>query len=109
MKGSTVVRALAMALPGAEEVPHFGSPSFRRGGRIFIQINESTNEGIFKLSAVHQEMLFEKLPETFKPEIWGRIRWARVTLADVPYGELKMLVREAYDQVARVKSSRRGK
>jgi len=94
------VHRLAGALDGVEEKSHFGSPSFRFGGRIFIQTSTEKNEAIFKLSPVHQEILFETRPDAFRPEAWGAIRWTRIFLDRVPRGELEALVQEAYDQVA---------
>jgi predicted DNA-binding protein (MmcQ/YjbR family) len=96
---SAAIRALALALPGVEEKAHFGSPSFRLGGKIFIQISGEKGEAIFKLSPAHQDILFETRPEAFHPEIWGNIRWTRIMLAHVAMAEIKALVQEAYDQV----------
>jgi predicted DNA-binding protein (MmcQ/YjbR family) len=90
---------LALALPGVEQKPHFGSRSYRAGGKIFIQTGANKNEAIFKLSPVHQEILFEARPEAFRPEIWGAIRWARLLLDHIAADELPELVREAYEQV----------
>ncbi|HEX3810654.1 MAG TPA: MmcQ/YjbR family DNA-binding protein [Rhizomicrobium sp.] len=95
------LRKLALALEGATEVGHFGSPSFRVGGRIFAQMSDKKKEAILKLSPAHQELLFEVRPEAFSPEIWGNIRWTRAMLGEIPLDELKVLVREAYDQVAK--------
>ena len=89
-----------MALPGVEEKLHFGSPSFRRDGRIFIQISDKKNEAIFKLSPAHQEILFETRPNAFRAEVWGSIRWARLMLDAIEAEDLPELVREAYDQAA---------
>jgi hypothetical protein len=58
------------------------------------------NEAILKLLPEHQEMLFEVSPETFRPEIWGSIRWTRAMLQRLDMQDLKALVREAYDRVA---------
>lgn len=99
MATAAEVRKLALALAGVEEKDHFGSPSFRAGGRIFIQTGDDKNEAIFKLSPMHQEILFETRPDAFRPEIWGAIRWTRVCLDAIAAGELQSLVREAYDQV----------
>jgi predicted DNA-binding protein (MmcQ/YjbR family) len=98
-KGDTI-RKIALALPGVEEKPHFGSPSFRFGGKIFIQISGEKGEAIFKLSPMHQEILFETRPDAFHAEIWGNIRWTRLMLDHIAADELTALVREAYDQVA---------
>ena len=100
MAKASDVRKFALALDGVEEKSHFGSPSFRLNNRIFLQTSTKKNEAIFKLSPVHQELLFKARPKTFKPEIWGSLRWARLNLDGVPPGELKALVQEAYDQVA---------
>ncbi len=102
--------ALALALPGVEEKDHFGSPSFRRNGRIFAQTSTDANQAILKLSPVHQEFLFESRGDAFKPEVWGSIRWTRVYLNGVEMLELRQLVQEAYEQVAKpAKPSRRRK
>ena len=103
------VRRIALALDGVEEKSHFGTPSFRVNGKMFVEAGDT--EGIFKLSKIHQEILFETRPETFRPAIWGAIRWARIVLKDVGTREIAELVREAYDEVtvkpARKTSARR--
>jgi len=97
--------ALACALPGVEVKDHFGSPSFRRNGRIFAQAVVDANQAILKLSPAHQEFLFEARADTFKPEVWGSIRWTRVDLKSVEKPELRQLVQEAYEQVAKPRKS----
>jgi predicted DNA-binding protein (MmcQ/YjbR family) len=101
MSAGAEIRKLALALPGVEEKSHFGSPSFRFEGRIFIQISDKKNEAIFKLSPMHQEILFDTRPDAFKPEVWGKIRWSRLMLDAIATNELSELVREAYEQVAK--------
>ncbi|HEY5338825.1 MAG TPA: MmcQ/YjbR family DNA-binding protein [Rhizomicrobium sp.] len=103
------IRKLALALPGVEEKDHFGSPSFRFGGRIFIQINDKKREAIFKLSPLHQEILFEERPDAFRAEVWGNIRWTRVMLKHVSPAEIRPLIQEAYDQVAAAKAKKKEK
>src|ERR1700748_3855751 len=90
------LRKIALALPGAEEKSHFGTPDFRIGGHIFAQMSDKKDEAILKLQPAHQEMLFEASPQTFKPEIWGKLRWTRVMLSKISAEDLKSLVREAY-------------
>jgi predicted DNA-binding protein (MmcQ/YjbR family) len=103
MNAAVEIRKLALALPDVEEKSHFGSPSFRFGGRIFIQIGDRKKEAIFKLSPMHQEVLFDTRPDAFKPEIWGSIRWSRLLLDHIATDELPELVREAYEQVVKPK------
>jgi predicted DNA-binding protein (MmcQ/YjbR family) len=95
------VRQLAMALAGVEEKAHFGTPSWRVGGKMFAEARADGSTAIFKLSKMHQEILFETRPQTFTPAIWGAIRWCRIALDGVAADELKELVREAYDEVTR--------
>jgi hypothetical protein len=79
-----------------------------RNGRIFAQAVVDANQAILKLSPAHQEFLFEARGDTFKPEVWGSIRWTRVDLKSVEKPELRQLVQEAYEQVAKPgKSSKR--
>ena len=101
--------ALALALPGVEQKDHFGSPSFRRNGRIFAQTRTDTNQAILKLSPVHQEFLFVTRADTFKPEVWGRIRWTRADLKGIAMLELRQLVQEAYEQVGKPAKARYAK
>jgi len=96
---------LARALPGVEAKSHFGAPSFRRNGRMFAQAVVNANQAILKLSPAHQEFLFEARGDTFKAEVWGRIRWTRVNLKSVEKPELRQLVQEAYEQVAKPRTS----
>ena len=98
MTTAAKIRKLALALDGVEEKSHFGTPSFRVNGKMFVEAGPE--EGIFKLSKVHQELLFETRPETFRPAVWGAIRWARIVLGNVDADEIEALVREAYDEVA---------
>jgi predicted DNA-binding protein (MmcQ/YjbR family) len=104
MTTAAEVRKLALAMAGVEEKSHFGTPSFRVNGKMFVEAGP--DEGIFKLSKIHQEILFETRPETFRPAIWGAIRWARIVLKNVGKHEIEGLVREAYDEVT-VKPARK--
>ncbi len=95
------IRDAAMALEGVEEKSHFGTPSWRAGGKMFAEAKADGSSAIFKLPKLHQEILFETRPQTFTPAIWGAIRWCRVALDGVAAEELKDLLREAYDEVTR--------
>jgi hypothetical protein len=66
------VRKLVLKLDEVEEKSHFGSPSFRRAGKIFIQTSDKNNEAIFKLSPAHQEMLLTCGLTRFVPKSGAR-------------------------------------
>ena len=68
-------RALALALPDAEEGAHMGHADFRANGRIFASLG-SPNDGhaMVKLSPDDQAMRVEGAPQVFRPAAgaWGR-------------------------------------
>ena len=107
MTRCTEIREAALALEGVEEKAHFGTPSWRVGGKMFAEASADGSTAILKLSKLHQEILFETRPQTFTPAIWGAIRWCRIALDGVAADELKELVREAYDEVVRKPSAER--
>ncbi len=91
-----------MALPQVEERDHFGTPSWRIGGKIFAQMAQAqtANNAILKLPRARQDILFEVRPETFTPAVWGRLVWCTVNLDQIEADELADLVRSAWLEVA---------
>jgi hypothetical protein len=89
-------RRLALALEGAEEASHMGSPDFRVGGRIFATLaSQSQGYGNLMLSPALQADFVGELPEVFLPVHggWGRMGATHVRLAaateDVLAGALR--------------------
>lgn len=80
-------KALALAVPGAEERDHFGSPSFRVKGKIFAQLSAahaSEARALLKLAAADQSALTMLDPATFIPAPhWGRHGWTYIRLAAI--------------------------
>ena len=76
-------RALALALPGAEEGSHMGHADFRANGRIFASLGvPDAGWGMVKLAPDDQAMRLEAAPEVFSPApgAWGREGSTRVRL-----------------------------
>jgi hypothetical protein len=94
------VRRLALALPGVEEVEHWGVPAFRTKRRIFITLRPLEQKAMFHLTEEHQEILFDARPEAFEPLHWGKVTRAFLILKKIPVRELKTLVQEAADYAA---------
>ena len=95
------LRAAALALPEAVEVPHFGAPSFRVNGKIFAQIAvKDAAFAILKLPRERQEMLCEVRPEVFQRALWGRTVFHQVVLDRIEPDELAELVRDSWREVA---------
>ena len=68
-------RALALALPGAEEREHMNHPDFRVNGRIFATLGSpDAAHAMVKLPPEEQAMRMEAAPEVFRPAAgaWGR-------------------------------------
>ena len=103
------VRKIALALPGVEEVDHWGVPAFRTKRRIFITLRPSEQKAMFHITEEHQEILFEARPEAFEPLHWGKVTRCFVNLKNVPKRELEALVREAADYAASELNSKRRK
>jgi hypothetical protein len=89
------VRRLALALPGVEEVDHWGVPGFRTKRRIFITLRPNEQKAMFHLTEEHQEILFAARPEAFEPLHWGKVTRAFLNLKKIPVRELEALIREA--------------
>jgi hypothetical protein len=94
------VRKIALALPGVEEVDHWGVPAFRTKRRIFITLRPKEQKAMFHITEEHQEILFDARPEAFEPLHWGKTTRCFVNLKKVPKKELEALVREAADCAA---------
>jgi hypothetical protein len=101
------VRRLALALPGVEEVDHWGAPAFRTKRRIFITLRPLEQKAMFHLTEEHQEILFEARPEAFEPLHWGKVTRAFLNLKKIPMRELEALIREAADFAAPVVRGKR--
>ena len=94
------VRAFALALPEAEEKPHFERAAFRvRGGRIFATLGG----GIVNLKLVPEQamMLIEAEPETFLSlGGWTRRGHVGVRLDAIDADRFEMLLRDAWRNAA---------
>ncbi len=77
-------RRLALALDGAEEGAHMGSPDFRVAGRIFATLaSASQGFGNLMLTPDVQTTFVEEAPDVFEPIAggWGRMGATHVRLA----------------------------
>src|SRR5438552_3029275 len=99
------VRKLALAMPGAAEVPHFDRASFRVGGRIFATIAPDGERGMLKLDLDHHEALLKSDPRSF----FSFGGWSRNGATGVRFATVrKALFRELLEEAWRNVASRRG-
>jgi hypothetical protein len=76
-------RRLALALPGAIESSHMGSPDFRIDGTIFATLAyEAKGLGTLKLAPEQQAAFLAEAPEHYTPAPggWGRMGMTLVRL-----------------------------
>jgi hypothetical protein len=88
-------RRMALALEGAEEGSHFGSPDFRVEGKIFATLaHQAQGYGNLMLTPEQQAAFVAEQPDMFLPVHggWGRIGATHIRLAvateDVAAGAL---------------------
>jgi hypothetical protein len=100
MVSADTVRALALALPEAEEQPHFGRPSFRVRRRIFATLREAEQRAVLKLSSGEVPLLVGSEPAAFSENPWSFQGWVTVELAAVDPDMFEALLVDAWRRVA---------
>lgn len=94
------VRTAALALPEAEEHPHWDRPSFRVRGKIFATLREDENRAVLKLPLAEQSALTALQPAVFSIAPWGHQGWTFVELPSLTPDELQSLIASAWGNVA---------
>ncbi len=59
------LRALALALPGVEEGPCYGTPGFRVKGRLFLRVHEDGETLVLWTDEYERDFLMEAEPDVF--------------------------------------------
>jgi hypothetical protein len=101
-------RRIALALEGAEESSHMGSPDFRVGGRIFATLASAKKDyGNLMLTLEQQAVFVEELPEVFAPIAggWGRMGMTHIRLGAATEDVLAGALRTAWK--ARVEKNKK--
>src|SRR5438067_3268323 len=75
-------RALALALPGVTEVPHFHRRAFRTPRKIFATLDAGARDLNLMFDPDHRDFYCEQVPEVFSPVPggWGRMGATRCLL-----------------------------
>ena len=93
-------RELAMRLPLAEEMDHFGTPSFRVRGKIFAQFSRHGDCAILKFSLDELDVLRMSASDLFEPDpSWGKHGWTHVHIAEMDDAWVAQLLRDAWRRV----------
>lgn len=95
------VRAIAAALPGAEEGTSYGTAAFRVGGRLFVRQHQDGESLIVRLEPAERTMRMQADPHTFfLTDHYQNTPWLLVRLATVDRDDLKDLLEESWRQSA---------
>src|SRR5262245_14460401 len=100
-------RALALALPGAEEKAHFGKADFRVKNRIFAGLSPTKGatvgapceRGYFKARPDLREELSGSAAFVPAEGAWGRSGWTYVDLSQVELALLRELLLDSWKLV----------
>lgn len=85
MMSTKTFKELALALPGAEELPHFDKTSFRVNKKIFATLDAQKSLACLKLTPVDQNV-FSGISQSAiypVPNKWGLQGWTYVELEKV--------------------------
>lgn len=96
------VRDIALALPGAAEVPTWGELTWRVRDKIFVMGGgpESTSVSV-KCTKEDQAELIAMAPQTYAVSAYvGRFGWVTVALSLVDADELRELIVDAWRRTA---------
>lgn len=95
------VRRLALALPEAEERPHFDRTSFRVRGRIFATVRGDEPRINLALPPELAAAVLETDGEAVTAVNWGSVRgWVAVDLSKARPGLLERLIPAAWSRAA---------
>ncbi|HEY5748566.1 MAG TPA: MmcQ/YjbR family DNA-binding protein [Chryseolinea sp.] len=96
------VEAWALALPEAEQQPHFEKASFRVKKKIFATLDTVKKKAVVKLSAVDQSVFSKYDPAVIYPVpgAWGRQGWTAIELNKVRKTMFKDALYTSYANVA---------
>lgn len=97
MTTSSVLRAIALSLPGTIEAPHFDRQAFKVA-RIYATLAADGQTVNLKFTPDEQEFKLMLAPEAFRPidNAWGRQGWTTVLLDTIGEAELRAALEIAY-------------
>ncbi|MGH7506606.1 MAG: MmcQ/YjbR family DNA-binding protein [Longimicrobiales bacterium] len=95
------VRAIAMALPGVEEAPCYGTPGFRVRKKLLARFHQDGESLVLKTDRDTREFLIRHRPRTFYlTDHYRNYPYVLVRLAAADPGELREHLEQAWRQAA---------
>ncbi|MDB5540250.1 MAG: hypothetical protein JWQ89_1977 [Devosia sp.] len=97
MTGSSVLREIALSLPGTTEAAHFDRRAFKVA-RIYATLAADGLTANLRFTPDEQEFKVMLAPEAFRPidNAWGRQGWTMVQLEAIGEAELRAALEMAY-------------
>lgn len=97
MTTSSVLREIALSLPGTTEAPHFDRQAFKVA-RIYATLAADGLSVNLNLTPDEQEFKTMLAPEAFRPidNAWGRQGWTTALLDKLSEAELRAVLEMAY-------------
>jgi hypothetical protein len=98
-------RGIVMALPGTEELDHFGMPSFRVKNKIFATLWLKEHRMMVKLLPIDQSVFNSYNPAIFYPvpNKWGLKGATFIELSTVPQNMLEDAMATAWQNIVKKK------
>ncbi|MGA9421481.1 MAG: MmcQ/YjbR family DNA-binding protein [Rhodanobacteraceae bacterium] len=95
------LRAIALALPGTVEQPHFDRTSFRVRTKIFATVSPDEKHVHVFVDEAQRETMIAFDPDVYEKLWWGRkVVGLRVALASVVPADIAALLRSAWRRKA---------
>ncbi|MBD3918408.1 MmcQ/YjbR family DNA-binding protein [Paenibacillus sp. PR3] len=101
MLSITEIRELALSMPGAEEVEHWGKPSFRMNNKIFAVIQDDKKTLTVKTTKEERAFYIQNDPDSYSiPDTFSNLNYMHIKLESAKDAEVKDCIRDAWGCVA---------
>jgi hypothetical protein len=95
------VRDCALALPGVEEGPSYGTPAFRVARKVFLRLREDGDSLVLKTDFFERDFLLGSDPTAFFTEAhYDGYPAVLVRLSTVPREQMRGLIVDAWRRLA---------
>ena len=101
------IRELALSLPGAEEVEHWGKTSFRMNNKIFAVIQDDKKTLTVKTTKEERALLIQMAPDIYRfPDSFSDLNYVHIDLEFAKDEEVTKCIRIAWGYVATKKTAK---
>jgi len=88
-------------MPGAEEVEHWGKPSFRMNSKIFAVIQDDQKTLTVKTTKEERALLTQMAPKIYRiPDSFSNLNYMHINLESASEAEVTTYIQNAWGHVA---------